>query len=191
MKNNGKLFEREIENIILDFKEFNDDCFNTDKDSFNVYNYSEYLKLKGLDFNTAIHRDSNEFLFFKNFPNNNDLKQKTEFCVIQKINNSIQKFRIECKSQEFQGSSYRTIEHVIEQYRQNKIKTNETAYIIVYGGKYYDEKSWRAEEIVKNIKNNIRHSYDILFLNTQEFKDFMDEYLKTKNLTETIKKFKS
>jgi N12 class adenine-specific DNA methylase len=190
MKNNGKLFEKQIENIVLDFKEFNDDCFNLEKDYFNVYNYSEYLKLKRLDINTAINRDSNEFLFFRNFPNNNDLKQKTEFCIVQKTNDNIQKFRIECKSQELQGSSYRTIEHVIEQYRQNKIKSNETALIIVYGGKYYDEKSRLAIEIVNNIKNNIRHSYDILFLNTQEFKDFMNEYLISKNLIETIKKYK-
>jgi hypothetical protein len=150
----------------------------------------DYFELKQLDFDTAVHRDLNEFLFFKNFPDNNNLKEKTEFCVVQKISNNILKFRIECKSQELQGSSYRTIEHVIEQYRENKIKNNETALIIVYGGKYYDEKSRLAEEIINNIKNNIRHSYDILFLSTNEFKNFMNEYLKNKNLMETIKKYK-
>jgi hypothetical protein len=190
MKNNGKLFEKQIENLVLDFKEFNNDCFNIDKDYFNVYNYREYMKLRRVDFDTAIYRDSNEFLFFRNFPNNNELKQNTEFCIVQKINDNVQKFRIECKFQEFQGSSYRTIEHVIEQYRQNKIKSKETALIIIYGGKYYDEKSRLAEEIVNNIKNNIKHSYDILFLNVNEFKNFMDEYLRSKNLLETIKRWK-
>lgn len=175
----GKAFENQIEEILLSTKLFSDNIFNYNKHFLNVYNYTEFKKLhsdfQNNSFETVITDNSNQIFLFKNFPHGNDKKEHTEFCVIQKKDNEIIKFRIECKYQGGSGSSHQKIADSIDEYRDFKIETDESYYIIVYDGDFFEKNT----KITNNVLRKINFDFDILFLNVPEFELFLLEYVNT------------
>lgn len=93
------------------------------------------------------------------------------------------KERIECKFQDVNGSTNKKLQHEIHQYQKNKSKSNESFFIIVYDGEFYDKKS----KIINEVLSDIKYDYSLLFLNLMQFKMFLNDYLMSTYITETFK----
>jgi len=182
VKSSGKIFENRVEKIILSTPVFSDDVFNPNKSFINVFNYNEFMKLHS-EFESGIRNNKNEIFLFKNFPHGNDKGERTEFCIVQKVNNTLIKFRIECKFQGGSGSSHQKIADGIDEYQDFKLITAESYYIIVYDGNFFNTKS----KITNNVLRKIRFDFDILFLNVKEFESFFSEYSRTHDVLSTFK----
>ena len=183
----GKAFENRVEEMLLSIKLFSDDVFNPDKSFLNAYNYIEFKKrysgFQNLSFEEVIADNPNQIFLFKNFPHGNDKNENTEFCVIQKLDDDIIKFRIECKYQGGSGSSHQKIADGIDEYRDFKTITHESYYIIVYDGDFFKSKP----KITNNVLRKIQFDFDILFLNVSEFKLFLSEYSRTQDAKSAFK----
>lgn len=187
MRCTGKAFENRIEEMLLSTKLFSDDVFNPNKSFLNAYNYTEFKKcysdFQNQSFEEVIADNPNQIFLFKNFPHGNDKNERTEFCVVQKVGDDVIKFRIECKFQGGSGSSHQKISDGIDEYRDFKLSTGESYYIIVYDGDFFKTKS----KITDNVLRKIRFDFDILFLNVSEFKSFLSEYSLTQDTKSAFK----
>ena len=184
VKSTGKKFENEIENIFLLFDKFSDNIF--EKEFLNVYKYYEYIKMNNhIDFNQSIQDNENKILLFKNFPTGNALSEKTEFCIFNKIDNAIDKWRTECKFQKVSGSTNKKIGHEFSHYRDNKIASKETHFVLVYGGSFYEKRT----DVIKDTLKSIQYDFEVLFLSVPQFKEFLTDYLNAEsNISEVFKK---
>jgi len=176
IKSSGKRFENRVENLFLDTEYFNDDIFNGNG-FVNVYNYREYMLNQGVSFEDAVMRQPENLFLFKNFPANNDLGERTEFCVCHKIGAELLKWRLECKFQDVNGSTHQKIEHGFQQFRDFKNSSGEQYYVMVYDGKHYVNKP----DIVADVLRSIRYDHDMLFLNFEQFTEFLSDYLRNQD----------
>jgi hypothetical protein len=193
MKIIGNEFENLIKGIILSHDDkFSEIVFN--KNLLNVLNFSEYKRQHPYEnFNTldgfiiAINKEKNDIILFKNFPRYNKIG-RTEFCVVHKVDNIIYIWRIECKFQKVVGTAYEKNAGEISYYRDNKINSKETQFVLVYDGDFYE----RNPNIIKDILKTIQNDIDILFLNVPQFKEFLTDYLNAEaNINEVFKKHHS
>ena len=184
----GKLFENTVENIFLASDRFSDN--RLDKSFMNVFNYNDYIKYyvnDVIDFETSIIKNENDIFLFKNFPDDNEREKrgKTEFCVVQKTLKRLEIFRIECRFENVAGTAYQKLNHAISSYRDFRHTSKETGYIIVYDGDYI----LNNQSIINDVITNIKHDFDILFLNVIEFNNFLSDYLTIMDKSETFKKY--
>lgn len=172
-KSSGKVFENRVENLFLATPEFNDNIFNN-KGFVNVYNYKKFCGSQGVEFSEAVQRLDQDLLLFKDFPHGNDMNNNTEFCVVHKIGDEVIKWRLECKFQDVNGTTYQKIAYGFDQYHDFKTRTAESYYITVYDGEHYNTRPEIVADVLRSIK---KWGDDVLFLSFDEFKLFLRDYL--------------
>ena len=149
----------------------------------------EYMKFRNeSDFNSVICKEDDGMFLFKNFPNYNvDSRQFTEFCLINKINDIIDKGRIECRHQDVSGSTHEKNPNKIMEYRNNKINWSETFFILICDGKHYEKNPKYLNGLLKEVE----FDYDILILSFKQFQFFLSDYLNSElGVSNVIKKHK-
>ncbi len=181
-------FQTTVENKLLSSGLFGLDS----NDLLNVYGYSELINQGVSDINKFLLSAEDNMFLIKNYPLNNYIDNRIEFCI--KIRNGavINDCYVECKFYDVNGTVYQKLSYYLDEHRIAHRDDVNSYMVLVYDGDEFlcDTKTRLHVENIR--KNYIQYDFRQLILEVSDFenqflvelrdgKDMQDIFVEMKN----------